>query len=172
MTGSRGQMKSSSQPIWLLPNSKFTLLLTLQSHELSSVSYQLEVSQADLTISAQWTLKSFVWGGIISFKSREKWYFFGQADRKGWPPTHSPYSSWFFCARLTWEYDYMCSETDFTQEKSHFHPTARIPNSSLLLAAALSKIVSGIAEAWKLHFRDPSQWEKMCFEYQRIKFQC
>ena len=32
----------------------------------------------------------------------------------------------------------MCSETDFTQEKSHFHATTTIPNSSLLFAAALS----------------------------------
>ena len=34
-----------------------------------------------------------------------------------------------------------CSETDFTQEKSHFNPTRRIPNCSKLLAAALSKMV-------------------------------
>ena len=34
-------------------------------------------------------------------------------------------------------YEYMCSETDFTQEKSDFHPTSRIPNSSLLFTAAL-----------------------------------
>ena len=26
------------------------------------------------------------------------------------------------------DYDSMCSETDFTQEKSHFHPISRIPN--------------------------------------------
>ena len=32
----------------------------------------------------------------------------------------------------------MCSETDFTQEKSNFHATTRIPSSSLLFAAALS----------------------------------
>ena len=25
--------------------------------------------------------------------------------------------------------------------------------------------------AWKMHFWDPPQWDKMCFEYQRIKFQ-
>ena len=29
------------------------------------------------------------------------------------------------------EYDYMCSETDFLQEKSHFHTTSRIPKSPL-----------------------------------------
>ena len=37
------------------------------------------------------------------------------------------------------DYDSMCFETDFTQEKSHFHPTSRIPHSSLLFAAALSQ---------------------------------
>ena len=31
---------------------------------------------------------------------------------------------------LTWCYDYMCSETDFTQEKVNFHATSGIPNSS------------------------------------------
>ena len=30
-------------------------------------------------------------------------------------------------------YDSMSSKTDFTQEKSHFHPTSRIPNSYVLL---------------------------------------
>ena len=39
---------------------------------------------------------------------------------------------------LTFNYDHSCSETDFTQEKSHCHPTTRILNSSLLFAAALS----------------------------------
>ena len=34
---------------------------------------------------------------------------------------------------------HMCSETDFTQEKGHFHPITRIPNSSLLFAAILSQ---------------------------------
>ena len=38
-------------------------------------------------------------------------------------------------------YDYMCSETDFTQDQSYFHPTFRIPNSSLVFAAALSQNV-------------------------------
>ena len=33
----------------------------------------------------------------------------------------------------------MCSEMDFTQEKSNFHPNTRIPNSSASTAAALSK---------------------------------
>ena len=31
---------------------------------------------------------------------------------------------------LTWYYNYMCSETDFTQEKINFHATTENPNSS------------------------------------------
>ena len=38
-----------------------------------------------------------------------------------------------------------CSETDFTQEKSHFHQTTIIPNSSLLFAADLSIAVTGVS---------------------------
>ena len=45
----------------------------------------------------------------------------------------------FFGVFFILDYDSMCSETDFTQEKSHFHPTSSIPNSSLLFAAALSQ---------------------------------
>ena len=30
---------------------------------------------------------------------------------------------------LTLYYDYMCSKTDFTEEKGNFHQTTRIPNS-------------------------------------------
>ena len=54
------------------------------------------------------------------------------------PPLPSSFFVHFFGVCLTLDYDYMCSETDLTQEKSHFHPTTRIPNSSLLFAAALS----------------------------------
>ena len=36
----------------------------------------------------------------------------------------------FLNVRLTLCYDYMCSETEFTQEKVNFHATSRIPNSS------------------------------------------
>ena len=36
----------------------------------------------------------------------------------------------FFGVLLTLYYDYVCSETDFTQEKVNFHPTTGIPNSS------------------------------------------
>ena len=61
------------------------------------------------------------------------------------------------------------------KKKSHFHPTTKIPNSSLLFAAALSLngriAVREAQRARKKHFWYPSQWRKMCFEYQRIKFQ-
>ena len=34
-----------------------------------------------------------------------------------------------FFMRLTLDYDYMFSETDFTKEKNHSHPTTGTPNS-------------------------------------------
>ena len=41
------------------------------------------------------------------------------------------FSGIFFGMFLTLDYDHMCSEKDFTQEKGHFHPTSRIPNLSM-----------------------------------------
>ena len=55
------------------------------------------------------------------------------------PPLLSAVRDIFFGLLLTLDYNFMCSETDITQEISHFHPTIRIPNSSLLFAAALSQ---------------------------------
>ena len=55
------------------------------------------------------------------------------------PPLYGQFFANFFGVFLILDYDYMCSETDFTQEKSHFHPTSSVPNSSLLFAAALSQ---------------------------------
>ena len=45
----------------------------------------------------------------------------------------------FFAVFFILDYDSMCSETDYTLEKNHFHPTYGIPNSSLLFDAALSQ---------------------------------
>ena len=45
------------------------------------------------------------------------------------PAPHPPYGQLFVIflgVRLAFEYDYMCSETNFTQEKSHFYPTTKI----------------------------------------------
>ena len=52
----------------------------------------------------------------------KKRIFYGQADRKLFVI--------FFGVLLTLHYDYMCSETDFTQEKVNFHATFGIPNFS------------------------------------------
>ena len=46
------------------------------------------------------------------------------------PPPYSHFFVSFVNVLLTLYYDYMCSETDFTQEKVNFYPTTRIPNSS------------------------------------------
>ena len=47
--------------------------------------------------------------------SRKKRSFYSQADRKGWPPPITVSFLWFsFGVRLTLEYDYVCSEMDFT----------------------------------------------------------
>ena len=54
------------------------------------------------------------------------------------PSLWSAFGEFFFGVCLSLDYDHICSETDFTQEKGHFHPTTRIPNSALLFAAALS----------------------------------
>ena len=50
----------------------------------------------------------------------KKRFFYGQADHKGGPPgpLPQPYDQLFvifLSVCLTLDYDYMCSETDFTQ---------------------------------------------------------
>ena len=45
---------------------------------------------------------------------------YGQADSKRSTPPHPPYGqpfAIFFCLHFILDYDYMCSETDFKQEK-------------------------------------------------------
>ena len=77
-----------------------------------------------------------IWEGV------KKRTFYGQADHKRLPATPpTPCDKLFVNFRVFFilDYEYMCSETDFTQEKSHFHPTSKIPNSSFLFAAALSQ---------------------------------
>ena len=69
----------------------------------------------------------------------------------------------------------MCSETDFTQEISHFHPNTRIPNSSFYCclgdADPFGWSFATSKRAWKMYFWDPSQWDKMYFECPLIKYQ-
>ena len=61
---------------------------------------------------------------------------YGQAD----PVSQSAFRD-FFGVRLILDYVYSCSETDFYEKKSHFHPTTRIPKSSLLLLLLCHKTV-------------------------------
>ena len=60
----------------------------------------------------------------------------------------------------------MCSETDFTQEKSHFHPTSIIPNSSFLFAVALSQ------NPWITVYRRCWGHEKCIFEAPHDEIKC
>ena len=76
------------------------------------------------------------------------------------------------------DYDSMCSETDFTQEKSIFMQLLESPIPPhtaaalrIIICNRLAPILTTKKRAWKMHLWDPSQWDKMCFEYQRIKFQ-
>ena len=56
----------------------------------------------------------------------KKWIFYGLADRKCLPPLlQSPFCD-FLGVFLTLDNDSLCSEIDFIQEKSHFHPTTKI----------------------------------------------
>ena len=63
---------------------------------------------------------------------KKKRIFYSQADRNGCPspPLYGQLYVIFFCVLLTLCYDYMCSETDFTQGTVNFHATTEIPDSS------------------------------------------
>ena len=76
-------------------------------------------------------------GSFFKVRRKKTQTFYSQADRKRL--TLPSYGQLFMNFCLILDYDYMCSETDFTKEKSHFYPTSRIHNSSLLFAAALSQ---------------------------------
>ena len=93
--------------------------------------------------------------------------FYGQADRKRFPPPLTvSFLLIFWVCFFILEYDSMCSETDFTQEKSHFQRTSRIPNSSLLFAAARSQN-HGTA-VYRRRFRH----EKCIFEAPHNEIRC
>ena len=67
------------------------------------------------------------------------WYYRLKADHKGRPPP-TPLAvsfSWFFGVRLTLDYDYTCSETDFIKTIIIIQLVDQ--NSQFLLSAALSK---------------------------------
>ena len=112
----------------------------------SSISNKLSVNvQLSSRIQTHWEFfcviprtfctKIHVW---IEGRNKKR-IFYGRADRKRLPPLSRSAFCEFFGAFFILYYDSMCSETDFTQGKSHFRPTSRIPNPSLLFAAALSQ---------------------------------
>ena len=65
----------------------------------------------------------------------------------------------FFRVLLTFYYDYMCSETDFTQKKVNFHATTGIPNSSSYCCSSHSGWIKILCN-WRTHHceRDP-KWK-------------
>ena len=54
-----------------------------------------------------------------------------------------PYGQLFVILRVffTLDYEYVCPETDFTQEKSHVHPTTKITIPPYCLLLLCHKIV-------------------------------
>ena len=73
-------------------------------------------------------------GGSVK-KGVKKQIFYGQADRKRLPPPTPPYGqlwNFFWCVFIL-DYDSMCSEMDFTQEKSflsNYNYTAALSQNS------------------------------------------
>ena len=60
---------------------------------------------------------------------RQFWYTFAlKADQKRLPTlAYGQFFVIFFGVFYIVDYDSICSEADFSQEKSHFHPTSRFP---------------------------------------------
>ena len=101
-------------------------------------------------------------------------------NNKGWTPTPPPpYSQlfliFFWCAFNLRSWLSMFWNKFCTRKKAFL---SIYKNCQLLLAVSCCSVTnwsdSGIAgslRTWEMHFWDPSQCDKMCFEYQRIKFQ-
>ena len=71
-------------------------------------------------------------------RQKKQRIFYGQADRKRLtPPGPPPLTVSFFGVLLTLYYDCMCSEMDFTPEKSNYK------SSQLLLTAAAALSQNG-----------------------------
>ena len=56
-------------------------------------------------------------------------YFTVRLTVSVYPPSLTVFVN-FFCVFFILDYDSMCAETDFTQEKVNFHPTTGIPDFS------------------------------------------
>ena len=103
------------------------------------------------------------------FRIREvvkKQTFYGQADRKRWPPLLRSAFRDFFSVLLTLYYDVICSETDLTREKCNAIPPLIAAHDHLHEAGPLTTT----KRAWKLQFWDPSQWEKNVYSVKESNF--
>ena len=71
----------------------------------------------------------------------KKRIFYGQADRKGPPLVNGQFFLWIFvCVFFILDYDSICSEMDFTAEKSFL---SNYKNFQLLLTAAAALSQNG-----------------------------
>ena len=72
----------------------------------------------------------------------------------------------------------MCSETDFSKENKRICIGGKVGLLKMLLTACCCSVtewsnigILGSSRTLKMHLWAPSQWNKMCFEYERIKIQ-
>ena len=101
--------------------------------------------------------------------------FYGQPDRKRWPspPLRSAFCDFFGCTfdLILWLHVFW---NGFYTRKVIFIQLQEFPTPPYCRCCSVTKRSdSGIAEALKalkMHFWDPSQWDKMCFEYHRVIF--
>ena len=129
-----------------------------------------------LSTFSLWMFVDHIWYSfLVSIKeSRKKQIFQGQADRKRLPPLRSAFCD-FLCV-FFWPYIMILCVLHKKKPISIQLLESPIPP---LTAAALRMIIckrpapqfNNQERAWKMHFWDSSQWDKMCFECQRIKFQ-
>ena len=76
--------------------------------------------------------------------------------------------------RLTLEYDYMCSETDFTQANKRIEPCGKFGLSLVLLTACCCSVTkrtnSGIAEALRAPYGQPDRKISVFYAFPYHKF--
>ena len=81
--------------------------------------------QWDLRFPSYKCLKKDILTHTKGSRQKKKRIFYGQADRKGWPPPPPPYGQlfcdFFWGVNLTLVYDYTWFETNFDQKK-FFYP--------------------------------------------------
>ena len=104
--------------------------------------------------------------------SRKKRIFYDQAVSVD-PPNPNPQLtvsfSWFFlgCGLDPRQWKYVFWNGFYTRKRQFIH----LLDDYLQEASLSGWSFATTNRAWKMHFWDPSQWDEMCFEYQRITFQ-